>query len=180
MREAQSRAPATALGVHTASGRIMHRNSHCTPPDPFAPVTHIEFVFRCNTLKPRLSQPSSPLIPGVHCVEPRAKYADAVCLAPKPRAQARRGQLTSAATLSAVAVLNYDRSTRAIETADGLPPAEHAPGGGRVSRCVCARLSRDTRRALVDAPPYFIKESRHACQPAPCVPAFIHSVPHLS
>ena len=66
-----------------------------------------------HTLKPRLSQPSSPLIPGVHCVEPRAKYADAVCLAPKPRAQARRGQLTSAATLSAVAVLNYDRSTRA-------------------------------------------------------------------
>ena len=121
----------------------MHRNSHCNPPDPFAPVTHIEFVFRSNTLKPRLSQPSSPLIPGVHCVEPRAKYADAVCLAPKPRAQARRGQLTSAATLSAVAVLNYDRSTRAIETADGLQLPPNTRRGEAGFLAVCVRASAE-------------------------------------
>ena len=101
-------------------------------------------------------------MPGVHCVEPRAKYADTVCLAAKPRAQARRAQLTSAAPLSAVAVLNYElpKYTRATETQRTgallpllSPRAEEAPGGRVSPSCVCARLSRDTGGALVYAPP---------------------------
>ena len=85
-------------------------------------------------------------MPGVHCVEPRAKYADTVCLAAKPRAQARRAQLTSAAPLSAVAVLNYElpKYTRATETqrtgasACSLPAPKRRREAGYLPVCVRA------------------------------------------
>ena len=110
-------------------------------------------------------------MPGVHCVEPRAKYADTVCLAAKPRAQARRAQLTSAAPLSAVAVLNYElpKYTRATETqrtgaCPSLSPRRRGAGRPGISLlCVCAPQPRYWWSLSICPPPsYFIKESRHA------------------
>ena len=91
-------------------------------------------------------------MPGVHCVEPRAKYAGTVCLAAKPRAQARRAQLTSAAPLSAVAVLNYElpkytRATSETHSGRGLfcPSSLPAPKRRREAGYlpVCVRASAE-------------------------------------
>ena len=70
-----SSATCTCNGPRCAHGVWQSNASQSTlhPPDPFATVTHTEFVFRCESLKPRRRQPSSPLRPGVHCMEPRAR-----------------------------------------------------------------------------------------------------------